>query len=95
MLKLQVIQMYNLQYMTTSRQKISAFDYAFISYNVSHVKDQVMMYVERKGYNLSQTNVNISSLTQHSFNVGMPVPFMIFSKPMSEIMKFNFNPDKN
>ena len=74
--------------------KISAFDYAFISYNVSHVKDQVMMYVERKGYNLSQTNVNISSLTQHSFNVGMPVPFMIFSKPMSEIMKFNFNPDK-
>ncbi|MCT4171911.1 outer membrane beta-barrel protein [Elizabethkingia anophelis] len=74
--------------------KISAFDYAFISYNVSHVNDQVMMYVERKGYNLSQTNVNISSLTQHSFNVGMPVPFMIFSKPMSEIMKFNFNPDK-
>ncbi|HBN6702011.1 TPA: outer membrane beta-barrel protein [Elizabethkingia anophelis] len=74
--------------------KLSAFDYAFVSYNVSHVKNQVMMYVERKGYNLSQTNVNISSLTQHSFNVGMPVPFMIFSKPMSEIMKFNFNPDK-
>ncbi len=74
--------------------KISAFDYAFISYNVSSVKDQVMMYVERDGYSISQTNVNIHSLTQHSFNVGLPVPFMIFSKPFSEIMKFNFNPDK-
>lgn len=74
--------------------KISAFDYAFLSYNVSHVSDQVMMYIEKDGYNISQTNVNIHSLTQHSFNVGLPVPFMVFSKPLSEIMKFNFNPDK-
>ncbi|MGX9985300.1 TonB-dependent receptor domain-containing protein [Soonwooa purpurea] len=74
--------------------KLSAFDYAFISYNVSKVDNQVMMYVERDGYNISQTNVNINSLTQHSFNVGLPVPLMIFSKPFSEIMKFNFNPDK-
>ncbi len=74
--------------------KISAFDYAFVSYNMSRVQDQVMMYVERDGYNLSQTNVNIKSLTQHSFNVGLPLPLMVFSKPFSEIMKFNFNPDK-
>lgn len=75
--------------------KISAFDYAFISYNVSKVDNQVMMFVEKKNdYTVSQTNVNIASLTQHSFNVGLPVPFMIFSKPLSEVMKFNFNPDK-
>ena len=74
--------------------KLSAFDYAFISYNVSQVKDQVMMYVSRDGYNLSQTNVNIDKLISHNFNVGLPVPFMLFSKPLSEVMKFNFNPDK-
>lgn len=74
--------------------KLSAFDYAFVSYNMSKVQDQVMVYVERDGYNLTQTNVNIESLTQHSFNVGLPLPLMIFSKPFSEIMKFNFNPDK-
>lgn len=74
--------------------KISAFDYAFISYNVSKVDNQVMTYVEKNGYTVSQTNVNINSLTQHSFNVGLPVPLMVFSKPLSEIMKFNFNPDK-
>jgi hypothetical protein len=30
----------------------------------------------------------------HNFNFGVPIPFMIFSKPLSEIMKFDFNPDK-
>ncbi|MGI9650384.1 TonB-dependent receptor domain-containing protein [Chryseobacterium sp. RLHN22] len=74
--------------------KLSAFNYGFISYNVSRVSDQVMMYVEKDGYNISQTNVNISSLTQHSFNIAIPVPLMIFSKPLSEVMKFDFNPDK-
>lgn len=74
--------------------KISAFDYAFISYNLSKVDNQVMMYVERNGHTISQTNININSLTQHSFNIGLPVPLMVFSKPLSEIMKFNFNPDK-
>jgi hypothetical protein len=74
--------------------KLSAFDYAFVSYDYSVVNDQVMMYAERNGYNLTQTNVNIEKLTQHSFNIGLPVPLMIFTKPFSEIMKFNFNPDK-
>lgn len=74
--------------------KLSAFNYGFISYNVSKVNDQVMMYVEKDGFNITQTNVNISSLTQHSFNIAIPVPLMIFSKPLSEVMKFDFNPDK-
>jgi hypothetical protein len=74
--------------------KLSAFDYAFISYNYSIVNDQVTMFVEKNGYNLTRTNVNINHLTQHSFNVGLPIPMMIFSKPLKEIMKFDFNPDK-
>ncbi|WP_187478504.1 TonB-dependent receptor domain-containing protein [Amniculibacterium sp. G2-70] len=74
--------------------KLSAFDYAFISYDYSIVNDQVMMHVERDAYTMKQTNVNIDKLTQHSFNVGLPLPLMIFTKPLSEIMKFNFNPDK-
>lgn len=74
--------------------KLSAFDYAFVSYNLSRVNNQVMTYIEKNGDQLKQTNVNIDRLTQHSFNVGLPLPFMIFSKPLSEVMKFNFNPDK-
>ncbi|RNA61240.1 TonB-dependent receptor [Chryseobacterium nematophagum] len=74
--------------------KVSAFDYAFIGYSVSSAKNQVAQIVKKEGKNLFNEQVNISNMKIHNFNVGLPVPFMIFSKPMSEIMKFDFNPDK-
>ncbi len=74
--------------------KISAFDYAFIGYSVSNAKNQVAQIIRREGKNIFNEQVNISNMKIHNFNVGLPVPFMIFSKPLSEIMKFDFNPDK-
>jgi outer membrane receptor protein involved in Fe transport len=74
--------------------KISAFDYAFIGYSVSSAKNQVAQIIRKSGKNLYNEQVNISNMRIHNFNLGLPVPFMIFSKPLSEIMKFNFNPDK-
>ncbi|MGK6343142.1 outer membrane beta-barrel protein [Chryseobacterium sp. DT-3] len=74
--------------------KVSAFDYAFIGYSVNSAKDQVAQIIMKDGKNLFNRQVNISNMKIHNFNLGLPIPFMIFSKPMSEIMKFNFNPDK-
>jgi len=74
--------------------KISAFDYAFIGYSVSSAKNQVAQIIRKDGLNLYNEQINISDMKIHNFNLGLPVPFMIFSKPLSEIMKFNFNPDK-
>lgn len=74
--------------------KISAFDYAFIGYSVSSTKNQVAQIIRKDGLNLYNEQINISDMKIHNFNLGLPVPFMIFSKPLSEIMKFNFNPDK-
>jgi len=74
--------------------KISAFDYAFIGYSVSSAKNQVAQIIRRNGKNIFNEQINISQMKIHNFNVGLPVPFMIFSKPLSEIMKFDFNPDK-
>ncbi len=84
--------------------KISAFDYAFIGYNVNVAKNQVMQIMTRETEidpNTGKTNdfilnkqMNISEMTIQNFNLGLPIPLMIFSKPLSEIMKFNFNPDK-
>lgn len=74
--------------------KISAFDYAFIGYSVSSAKNQVAQIIRKDGKNLFNEQINISEMKIHNFNVGLPVPLMIFSKPLSEIMKFNFNPDK-
>ncbi|AZA52470.1 outer membrane beta-barrel family protein [Chryseobacterium sp. G0201] len=74
--------------------KISAFDYAFIGYSVSSAKNQVAQIIRKDGKNLYNEQVNISNMRIHNFNVGLPIPFMVFSKPFSEIMKFDFNPDK-
>ncbi|SIP91711.1 Outer membrane receptor proteins, mostly Fe transport [Chryseobacterium sp. RU37D] len=74
--------------------KISAFDYAFIGYSVSSAKNQVAQIIRKDGKNLYNEQINISDMRIHNFNVGLPIPFMIFSKSISEIMKFNFNPDK-
>ncbi|MGH1520280.1 TonB-dependent receptor domain-containing protein [Chryseobacterium sp. JK1] len=74
--------------------KISAFDYAFIGYSVSSASNQVAQIIRKDGRKLFNEQVNISNMKIHNFNVGLPIPFMVFSKPLSEIMKFNFNPDK-
>ncbi|MEG0927674.1 MULTISPECIES: TonB-dependent receptor domain-containing protein [Chryseobacterium] len=74
--------------------KVSAFDYAFIGYSVSSATNQVAQIVRKNGNNLYNQQVNISNMKIHNFNVGLPIPFMLFSKPLSEVMKFNFNPDK-
>ena len=74
--------------------KLSAFDYAFIGYNVSSVDNQVAQLLSRDGDVIKNEQVNIPSMRIHNFNIGMPIPFMIFTTPLSEIMKVNFNPDK-
>ncbi|MDQ0592474.1 outer membrane receptor protein involved in Fe transport [Chryseobacterium ginsenosidimutans] len=74
--------------------KISAFDYAFLGYSVSSAKNQVAQIIRKDGRKLYNQQINISNMRIHNLNIGLPIPFMIFSKPLSEIMKFNFNPDK-
>lgn len=74
--------------------KLSAFDYAFIGYSVSSATNQVAQIVRKNGNSLYNQQINISNMKIHNFNVGLPIPFMLFTKPLSEVMKFNFNPDK-
>lgn len=74
--------------------KLSAFDYAFVGYNVSSIDNQVAQLLSRDGDVIKNEQVNIPNMRIHNFNVGMPIPFMIFTTPLSEIMKVNFNPDK-
>lgn len=74
--------------------KISAFDYAYIGYNTSWVKDQIVQRVSRKDNFITNEQVQVNSIRTHNFNFGMPIPFMLFTTPFSELMKFNVNPDK-
>ncbi len=74
--------------------KISAFNYAFIGYNVSFIDNQVAQYITRNGSQVISSSANIPEMKIHNFNIGLPVPFMIFKKSIKEMLEFNFNPDE-
>ena len=74
--------------------EISAFDYAFINYNQSVATNQVINRVFSTGNVVTNQNINIDQIKIHSFNVGLPIPYMLFTKGLAETMKFDFNPDK-
>ena len=65
--------------------KISAFDYVFLGYNLNLVNNQIIQKMTRSGDEVSLSYENISSVKIHNFNIGFPIPFMIFTKPIKEI----------
>jgi hypothetical protein len=73
--------------------KLSAFDYAFISYNISSAKNQVINRVTLTNDLVINTNENIPEIKIHNFSVGMPIPYMLFTEGLAETMKMNVNPD--
>ena len=74
--------------------KISAFDYAFIGYSISNAKNQVINRVLVNNDVVSNTTINVPELKIHNFNIGLPIPYMLFTKGLKETLKFDFNPDK-
>lgn len=78
--------------------KVSAFDYIFVGYNVSVGNNQVVQRLTVDGNQTTSTNVNVRELKTHNFNVGMPIPYMLFTKGINETVKVmsdgGVNPDK-
>lgn len=74
--------------------KISAFDYAYIGYNVSYGNNRVVQVTTLNNNFVETTNLNVDLIKIHNFNFALPLPYMLFSKGLKETMKFDFNPDK-
>lgn len=74
--------------------KLSAFDYAFIGYSVSEARNQFTQVLYRNNGVFTNTNLNVDKMRIHNFNVGLPLPLMLFKTGLKEALKFNFNPDK-
>lgn len=74
--------------------KISAFDYAYIGYNLSVAQNQVVQQLSLNSNQVQNTNLNLSDIKIHNFNIAIPLPYMLFTKGLKETMKFDFNPDK-
>ena len=73
--------------------KLSAFDYAFIGYNVSSAQNQVVNRVLLTNDVVINTSVNVPEIKVHNFNIGMPIPYMLFTEGLEETLKMNVNPD--
>ena len=73
--------------------KLSAFDYAFIGYNISSAQNQVVNRVLLTNDVVVNTSVNVPQIKVHNFNVGLPIPYMLFTQGLKETMKMNVNPD--
>ena len=74
--------------------KLSAFDYAFIGYSLSSAKNQVIQRLNLNSNIVVNTNVNVPEVKVHNFNIGLPIPYMLFTKGLAETMKMNVNPDE-
>ena len=74
--------------------KVSAFDYAYIGYNLSMAKNQVINRVLENNDVVSNTTINVPELKIHNLSIGLPIPYMLFTKGLNETLKFDFNPDK-
>ncbi|WP_428225634.1 TonB-dependent receptor domain-containing protein [Flavobacterium sp.] len=78
--------------------KLSAFDYVFIGYNRSIGHNQVVQRITNTGNQTLNTNINVPELVVHNFNFGVPIPYMLFAKGISETTKMmsqgGVNPDK-
>ncbi|AWG22013.1 TonB-dependent receptor [Flavobacterium faecale] len=74
--------------------KISAFDYMFIKYSISDASNAVVNRIVSNNNGAASISTNIPKLTVRNFSLGLPIPYMLFSKGIKETLKFNVNPDE-
>ncbi|NAW51197.1 hypothetical protein GNY06_07340 [Elizabethkingia argentiflava] len=74
--------------------KLRAFDYANISYDINFCKTDIMFFVENEAGKVNYPYQNIPDLTVQTFSFALPVPRMIYSKGLNELLKFNFDINK-
>jgi Outer membrane protein beta-barrel family len=74
---------------------LSAFEYFTIGYGITDTKNQVInrMILTDDGAFASITE-NLPEGTVRNFNIGMPIPFMLFTKGLKQTLQMDFNPDE-
>jgi hypothetical protein len=74
--------------------QFSAFNYANIGFNQSNVRNFVATRITEKNNVIITNNINVPELQTKNFNIGFPVPYMLFTKGIAETLKMNVNPDE-
>ena len=74
--------------------KISAFEYFFIGYSISNANNQVVDRIIATSTGAASVSQNIPKIRVRNVNLGVPIPYMLFTKGFQETLKFDFNPDE-
>jgi Outer membrane protein beta-barrel family len=74
--------------------EISAFDYANIGYSVNTAKNQLVNRVLLNYNQASSVTLNVDEIKIHNVRISLPLPYMLFTKGLTETLKMDFNPDK-
>lgn len=74
--------------------QLSAFEYFTIGYSVSDANNAIINRIITTPDGIASVTENLKSLTVRNFNFGIPLPYMLFTKGLTETLKMDFNPDE-
>lgn len=74
--------------------QLSAFEYFFINYSITKADNQIVRRILVTPEGTVSTSENLPDVSIQRFNIGIPVPYMLFTKGLAETLKLNFNPDE-
>ena len=74
--------------------ELNAFEYFFIGYFVTDASNQVINRIITTPDGAASITENLKKATFRNFNIGIPLPYMLFTKGIAETLKLDFNPDE-
>lgn len=74
--------------------ELNAFQYFFIGYSVTDSKNQIINRIITTENGAASVVENLPDITIRNFNVGLPIPFMLFTKGLKKTLELDFNPDE-
>lgn len=74
--------------------ELSAFEYFSIGYSYTDAKDIIVNRIIQNENGAASVSVNVPNSSIRNFNIGLPLPYMLFTKGLDAVLKMDFNPDE-
>ncbi len=73
---------------------LSVYEYFTIGYSQQLCQDEIMFRLLEDNNGVQRSYTNISECTVQNFNIGVPLPYMVFTQGIKKTLEFDFNPDE-
>lgn len=73
---------------------ISAFEYFTIGYSITDANNQIINRIIELNGGAASVSENLNDVKIRNFNIGMPIPLMLFTEGLAETLKFDVSPDE-